>query len=180
MNQAAALTRFGHLARLRAFGRHAGSDQLIQAGLDALLAGIDSPSLPELAGLLRSEEPEAPELFERVLDELGLTFRAPAEPRAAAWAFALWTAEQMVDGSLDAASGAYLIRAEIADDLGRPEELDALIHCSVALDSWEESWGEGGAVEVLEAEAVEAARALLRSRGTDGEQAPAPEPGPGT
>ncbi|WP_370409348.1 hypothetical protein [Streptomyces fradiae] len=177
MNQAAALTRFGYLARLRAFGRHVGSDQLIQAGLDALLVGVDSPSLPELAGLLRSEEPEAPELFERVLDELGLAFRAPAEPRAAAWAFALWTAEQMVDGSLDPASGAYLIRAEVADELGRPEELDALIDCSVTLDSWEESWGV--AVEVLETEAIEAARALLRGRGTDGERALAPEPDPG-
>ncbi|MEV6330449.1 hypothetical protein [Streptomyces sp. NPDC051909] len=177
MDQAAALTRLGRVARLRAFGRHVGSDQLIRAGLDALIAGVDSPSLPELSGLLRSEEPEAPELFERVLDELGLAFRAPAEPRAAAWAFALWTAERMVDGSLDPASGAHLISAEIADDLGRPEELDALVHCSCMLDSWEESWSVP--VAALEAEAIEAARALLRGRRAEEGRASGPEPDPG-
>lgn len=74
MNQDDALKQFSHMARERAFGQRIGSDRLIQAGLDALVAGVDSPSLAMLAGLLRSEEPEAPELFDRVLEELGLRF----------------------------------------------------------------------------------------------------------
>lgn len=67
-----ALKQLSHIARERAFGRHVGSDRLIQAGLDALIAGVESSSLAMLAGLLRSEEPEAPALFDQVLEELGL------------------------------------------------------------------------------------------------------------
>ncbi|MEU4929506.1 hypothetical protein AB0G54_23770 [Streptomyces yokosukanensis] len=65
-----ALKQLSHIVRERAFGRHVGSDRLIQAGLDALIAGIESPSLATLAGLLRSEEPEAPALFDQVIEEL--------------------------------------------------------------------------------------------------------------
>ncbi|GJF24659.1 hypothetical protein SHO565_52230 [Streptomyces sp. HO565] len=78
-----ALKQLSHIARERAVGRHVGSDRLIQAGLDALLAEVESPSLAMLAGLLRSEEPEAPALFDQVLEELGLQFQPPADPRAA-------------------------------------------------------------------------------------------------
>ncbi|MFE9479072.1 hypothetical protein ACFYNM_10735 [Streptomyces spororaveus] len=53
-----ALRQLGHIARARAFGRHVGSDRLIHAGLDALIAGVESPFLAMLAGLVRSEEPE--------------------------------------------------------------------------------------------------------------------------
>ncbi|MFF8486674.1 hypothetical protein [Streptomyces antibioticus] len=78
-----ALQRFRHIARERAFGRYVGSDRLIQAGLDALIAGVESLSLAMPAGLLRSEEPVAPALLDQ---ELGLLFHAPADPRAAKWA----------------------------------------------------------------------------------------------
>lgn len=76
-----ALKQLSHIARERAFGRHVGSDQLIQAGLNALIAGVESQSLAMLAGLLRSEEPEASTLFDQVLEELGLLFHPPAAPR---------------------------------------------------------------------------------------------------
>lgn len=99
-----ALKQLSHIARERAFGRHVGSDRLIQTGLDALLAGVESPSLAMLAGLLRSEEP--------------------------------W--------------------ADIAYDLGYPEELEPLVHCAHNLDGWEESWGVS--LEELNREAVEAAK----------------------
>lgn len=51
-------------------GQIVGSEQLIKAALDALLAGVESPTLAHLAGLGRSEEPEAHDLFHRVIDEL--------------------------------------------------------------------------------------------------------------
>ncbi|MFI8191929.1 hypothetical protein ACIF8T_24555 [Streptomyces sp. NPDC085946] len=41
-------------------------------GLHALAAGIEAPSLPLLAGLARGEYPQARELFDLVLEELGL------------------------------------------------------------------------------------------------------------
>ncbi|WP_306324579.1 hypothetical protein [Streptomyces venezuelae] len=111
-----ALDQLRHIARERAFGRPVGSDKLIQAGLDALIAGIESPSLAMLAGLLRSEEPGAPELFDQVLDEQGLLFRSPTDPWAAKWAMAYWITGQIADGSLDPAAGTRLIWADIAYD----------------------------------------------------------------
>lgn len=74
-----ALKRLSHLAHQRAFGRHTGSDQLIQACLDALIAGVDSPSRATLAGLLRREEHEAPELFDEVLDGWEEDWSVPIE-----------------------------------------------------------------------------------------------------
>ncbi|MER7541354.1 hypothetical protein ABTX77_42530 [Streptomyces sp. NPDC097704] len=157
-----ALDQLRHIARERAFGRHVGSDRLIQAGLDALLAGVESPSLAMLAGLLRSEEPEAPELFDHVLEELGLLFHPPADPRAAKWAMAYWIAGQIADGSLDPAIGTHLIWADIAYDLGYPEELKPLVRCAHNLDGWEESWGVS--VRELNGEAVKAAKQFLGKR----------------
>ncbi|MGA5291586.1 hypothetical protein [Streptomyces pseudogriseolus] len=157
-----ALKQLSHIARERAFGRHVGSDRLIQAGLNALIAGVESPSLAMLAGLLRSEEPEAPALFDQVLEELGLLFRPPADRRAAKWAMADWVAGQIVDGSLDAAAGTHLIWADIAEDLGYPEELEPLVHCAHNLDGWEESWGVS--FEELSREAVETAKQFLNKR----------------
>ncbi len=162
MNQDDALKQFSHMARERAFGQRIGSDRLIQAGLDALVAGVDSPSLAMLAGLLRSEEPEAPELFDRVLEELGLRFYPPDDPLEAKWAMADWIAEQIADGSLDPATGTHLIWTDIAYDLGYPEDLEALVHCAHNLAGWGETWGVS--VEELNKEAIEAAKQFLSKR----------------
>ncbi|GHF42140.1 hypothetical protein GCM10010218_24080 [Streptomyces mashuensis] len=159
-----ALKQLSHIARERAFGRHVGSDRLIQAGLDALIAGVESPSLAMLAGLLRSEEPEAPALFDQVMDELGLLFHPPADPRAAKWAMAYWVAGQIADGSLDPTTGTHLIWADIAEGLGYPAELEPLVHCAHNLDGWEESWGVS--FEDLDREAVEAAKQFLSEQPT--------------
>lgn len=118
VTRAQALKQLRTLAQARALGRHVGSDRLIQAAVDALLADIDSPSLPLLAGLGRCEEHCARELFDHVEDELGIGFEAPADPTAAKWALAYWLADQVVDGSLDPAIGADLIWAEVAMDKG--------------------------------------------------------------
>jgi hypothetical protein len=157
-----ALDRLRDIARERACGRHVGSDRLIQAGLDALIAGVESPSLALLAGLLRNEEPEAPALFDQVLEELGLLVQPPADPRTAQWAMAHWIAGQIADGSLDPADGTHLIWADIANDFGHPEELEPLVQCAHDLDAWEESWGVS--FEELTKEAIEAARQFLSKR----------------
>lgn len=162
MTRDEALKQLSHIARERAFGRHVGSDQLIQAGLDALLAEVDSPSLAMLAGLLRSEESEAPALFDQVLEELGLVFRPPGDPGAAKWAMAHWIAGQIADGTLDPAAGTHLIWSDIAYDLGYPEELQSLVSCALNLDEWKEDWGVS--VEELNMEAIEAAKQFLRKR----------------
>lgn len=157
-----ALKQLSPLARERAFERHVGSHRLIQSGLDALIAGVESPSLAMLAGLLRSEEPEAPALFDQVLEELGLAFHPPADPRAARWAMAYWIAGQIADGSLDPAAGTHLIHVEVAYELGRPKDLEPLVQCAHLLDAWDESWGV--TFEQLNEEAVEAAKQFLKKR----------------
>ncbi|WP_223830907.1 hypothetical protein [Streptomyces venezuelae] len=161
-----ALDQFRHLARERAFGRHVGSDRLIQAGLDALIAGVESPSLAMLAGLLRSEEPEAPELFDQVLEELGLLFHPPADRRAAKWAMAYWIAGQIADGSLDPAVGTHLIWADIAYDLGYPEELKPRT-TSTAGRRAGESPSRNSTEKRLRQPSTPSARGLRPRRGTD-------------
>lgn len=47
MNHDDALRQLSHIARERAFGKHVGSDRLVQAGLNALIAGVESPSLAD-------------------------------------------------------------------------------------------------------------------------------------
>ncbi|MFJ3713820.1 MULTISPECIES: hypothetical protein [unclassified Streptomyces] len=76
----------------------------------------------------------------------------------------LLVAGQIADGSLDPAAGTHLIWADIAYDLGYPEELEPepLVHCAHNLDGWEESWGVP--FEELNREAVEAAKQFLSKR----------------
>ena len=168
MTEEEAMAQLGRLARTRAFGCHVGSDQLIHAGLDALLADVDSPSLPLLAGLARREEPEAPELFDQVLDELGLSFDPPADPTAAKWAHAYWLAEQIIDGSLDPATGADLIWTEVAETLDYPDALRPIVHCAISLADRDDD--RTAAFEALLRDAVQAARDLLSSRPPHREQ----------
>ncbi|MFJ3786831.1 hypothetical protein [Streptomyces sp. NPDC090093] len=63
---------------------------------------------------------------------------------------------------LDAAAGTHLIRADIAEELGYPEELEPLVYCTHNLDGWEESWGVS--FEELSREAVEVAKQFLNKR----------------
>ncbi|MGY0485967.1 hypothetical protein [Streptomyces sp. WG-D5] len=165
MTKTEALDRLRQLARAQALGRHVGSDRLIQAGLDALLSDVDSPSLALLAGLGRREEHEARELFDHVVDELGLGFEAPADPITAKWALAYWLAAQIVDGSLDPATGADLIWAEAAMELGYPDRLRPIVECAIQLADWNADWS--APLEQLKAEALVAARALVEHRGPE-------------
>ncbi|MCK7627459.1 hypothetical protein MUU72_30930 [Streptomyces sp. RS10V-4] len=153
------LDRLRQLARARALGRHVGSDRLIQAGLDALLADVDSPSLALLTGLGRREEHEAQELFDQVVDELGLGFEAPADPIAAKWALAYWLAAQIVDGSLDPVTGADLIWVEAAMELDYPDRLQPIVECAIQLGDWNAEWSTP--LEQLKEEVLVAARALV-------------------
>ncbi|HWM39556.1 MAG TPA: hypothetical protein VNS49_20815 [Streptomyces sp.] len=165
MTRDEALKQLRTLAQARALGRHVGSDRLIQAAVDALVADVDAPSLPLLAGLGRHEEPEAQELFGHVAEELGIRFEAPASPRAAKWALAHWLAAQIVDGSLDPARGADLIWAEVAMDLDYPDELQPIIECAIHLADWDEGWDIP--MDRLREDALSAARALIAHRGPD-------------
>jgi hypothetical protein len=94
----------------RLVGHDVGSDRLIELALGALLAGVESESLPLLAGLNRAEEPDAGELFDHVIGELRLLpSELPAEHVARTGALVWWWAQLIVDAELDMRSGAELI-----------------------------------------------------------------------
>lgn len=137
---AKALSGLRWLAIEGASGHQVGSDRLITAGLDALLSGLDSPSLAQLAGLARREEPEAPELFLRVLDELGLAPELPTNRPQALWAMAHWWADQIVNGEIDPLAGADLIWWRVAAELGYPDQLRAIVAGAVNGEDWNEDW----------------------------------------
>ncbi|ARZ72426.1 hypothetical protein SMD11_6850 [Streptomyces albireticuli] len=162
MTHAHAVRQLRVLARERGFGCTVGSDRLVQAGLDALLAGVESPSLPLLAGLGRKEESEARELFDTVLEELGLGFRAPADPAAARWALAYWLASRIADGSLDPLTGADRIRADAATELDHPEALEPIVRLARHAADWNENWDPP--LAELSDGVLQAARELLGTR----------------
>ncbi len=148
----------------RELGRPVGSDRLIQAGLDALLAGIDAPSLPLLAGLGRREESDAPELFDHVVDELGIEFQPPADPTAASWALAYLFAVQITDGAIDPATGAYLIWVEVAMRLGCPNELQPIVDCAMELELHASGETRDISLDRVEDDIHRAVQALLSTR----------------
>ncbi|WP_235483607.1 hypothetical protein [Streptomyces roseoverticillatus] len=89
-------------------------------------------------------------------------FHPPAGRRATKWAMAYWVAGQIVDGTLDPATGTHLLCTDIAYALGDPEQLEPLVHCAHILNGWEESWG--ASLEELNRDAVEAAKQFLSKR----------------
>ncbi|MEU4932892.1 hypothetical protein AB0G54_41490 [Streptomyces yokosukanensis] len=107
---------------------------LVQLGLDALMADIEAPSLPLLAGLARSEYPQARELFDLVLEELGLLPLISDDLAKARWTAAQWWAGQIVTCQLDPVHGAKLIYEEAAAELDYPDVLQPIVDLARALD----------------------------------------------
>ncbi|MEU3843828.1 hypothetical protein AB0E88_27810 [Streptomyces sp. NPDC028635] len=107
---------------------------LVQLGLDALMADIEAPSLRLLAGLARDEHPQARELFDFVLEELGLLPLTSDDLAKARWTAAQWWAGQIVARQLDPVQGAKLIYGEAAAELDYPDVLQPIVDLARALD----------------------------------------------
>ncbi|MFF3842134.1 hypothetical protein [Streptomyces sp. NPDC001930] len=130
---------FRMLAVERIVGRRPSPDQLIEAGLTALLLDVETESLPLLAGLTRSEHARADGLFERVLGELGLVDTLPADDsglpwEAARWELVRWWLRLIVNGSLAPGAGGDLITYEGWGALDRPRALRPLVDAADAHD----------------------------------------------
>lgn len=78
---------------------------------------------------------------------------------SAKWAMAYRIAHRIVNRSLDPATGSHLIRADVAHDLGCPDDPLALVGCASTPEDWHENWGIS--IETLKKEAYEAAEHLL-------------------
>ena len=91
MTKEEAKAQLGQLARARAFGCHVGSDRLIQAGLDALLADVDSPSLPSWPASRGETNPKHPSSSTKSSTNWGCpshhrqTLRPRSGPTPAGW-----------------------------------------------------------------------------------------------
>jgi hypothetical protein len=129
------------LALERLIGRRHHPEQLIEAGLTALVLDVEAESLPLLAGLSRAEHERADALFTRVLAELGLLQDLPAGPtgrpgEAARWELVRWWLRLIVNGSLAPGAGGDLITYEGWAALARPQALRPLVDRTDAYDDW--------------------------------------------
>lgn len=121
-------------------GRHVGSDQLISAAVDAVLAGVAGEALAQLAGLGRAEEPEAHGLFGQVVHELGLTPTLPVDPRVARWELVRWWCQLIVTEELRPEIGGRLIWFDGWNELDCPEALQSLVGWVSEWDDWDPNW----------------------------------------
>ena len=119
----AAIARLHAIGLDQAAGNHSWPEDLIRLGLDALLAGVDTPSLRLLAGLGRNEEHEAHDLFATVLDELDLSADIPDNQIDALWSLARVAAAAIVNGDVDPVKGADRIWQDFANPLDYPPAL---------------------------------------------------------
>ncbi|MFJ2747888.1 hypothetical protein [Streptomyces sp. NPDC087297] len=160
MSEDEAIRQLRMLADERALGCEVDPGRLIEAGLGALLTGLDTPSIRTLAGLASGEAEHAPGLFEEVLDELGITPRLTTDPNAVLWELARSWAKVIVDGSCDPGTAAGLIWSGAAAPLNYPEELRALVAWASTWEDWDEEHSDISHEE-LNAGIIHAARELL-------------------
>lgn len=121
-------------------GYTVGSDRLIRMALDALMAGIDTPALRLLAGLSRSEEADAHDLFGQVVHELGLAPPLPDHPIEARWALVRWWCQLIVDGHLPPEEAGWLISVEGWSELEHPSALQPLVGWVSEWEDWNEHY----------------------------------------
>ncbi|MFF9067126.1 hypothetical protein ACF09E_17400 [Streptomyces sp. NPDC014891] len=153
------------LAVERFVGRRPSPEQLIEAGLGALLLDVETASLPLLAGLTRSEHEHADGLFARVVEELGPAAALPAgaagrpDPEAARWELVRWWLRLIVNGSLDPGAGGDLVTFEGWAALSGPPALRPLFEATETYNDGEA--GPAGSREHLAAAITAEAERLL-------------------
>ncbi|GAA3535894.1 hypothetical protein GCM10022222_19460 [Amycolatopsis ultiminotia] len=118
------------LAVDRLAGLDVPSGDLVAAGVRAVVEGLDSPSLPELAG---SDDRAAVDLFTQVIDELGIEL--PADAESARWQLLGRCLGVMVRGEVPLGEAATSFD-ELDGRLGRPDALAELRRWFALLAAW--------------------------------------------
>ncbi|SEM62625.1 hypothetical protein [Nonomuraea pusilla] len=157
----------GRLAEIRGdllHGRLTGS--VTDAGwlaCDLIAAGVDTPTLLELAGhtlsvgTLREVEP----LVRRMLSECGMP---PIDTCQEPWAVALDVAQAVHDGTLPVSAGADLLIVRLMPECGHPPEI---MEFMLLIDDWEALRGvppTGEELRSLAGRIADVARAHLPGR----------------
>ncbi len=115
--------------------------RVIEAGVTALVLGVETESLALLAGLSRTEHESADALFDQVLGELGLPEGLPGDDtdipgEAARWELVRWWLRLIVNGSMAPGAGGDVITYEGWGALARPQSLQPLVD---KVDAYNES-----------------------------------------
>jgi hypothetical protein len=127
------------------------SEDLPEIATEALVRGLDSPTLRVLAGQSRDDVRDSAELFRVALDELGIDLR---DADSAQWDLAERTAGDIVAGRIGPARGAtelWLAYRNVRDN----GDLRIFVGLASMLDDHPED------AEQIEADVVAAARELL-------------------
>ncbi|GAB2816644.1 hypothetical protein GCM10027176_21670 [Actinoallomurus bryophytorum] len=122
---------------------------------EAIVRGIDSPSIHQLAGLSQRDDPrDIRDLYRAAMDELGIDI-----PNADAlrWEYVHFWAQCMLNGSLSPYEAASKVSAE-SFRLGEPEALRDMYALTLL---WEDDPGHRTA---LERSMLEAAKSLHHKR----------------
>ncbi|WP_432849105.1 hypothetical protein ACQPXB_00700 [Amycolatopsis sp. CA-161197] len=125
----------GELAALavdRLAGRTVLPDDLVAAAVRAVVAGLDSPTLPELAGL-GHDDATAPDLFAQVVAELGI--EVPADAAAARWQLLGEALAVLARGDVSVKEGATAVW-ELDSRLDHPGALAEMRRWIAMLGSW--------------------------------------------
>jgi hypothetical protein len=109
-------------------------EELPEVAVDALIAGLDSPSLRVLAGLNAARMDRAPDLLDRALQELG---RRPVASLPPAREAALW-AEAITAGAVPLLQGTHALWA-MWRKTNDGELKAALLEFRVEQDRWEQA-----------------------------------------
>ena len=142
------------VAALLALGKQP-SEDLPGVATDALVRGLDSPSLRVLAGTRPGDVREKRDLFWLALSELAIPQPSEIEAR---WSLVTDWARDIIDDRLTPLSGARRIWWEGWEELGRPDELTVFVGLA---SKWEDD--EAHRAE-YEQDIRDAAAALLARR----------------
>ncbi|MGW6859167.1 hypothetical protein [Streptomyces xanthophaeus] len=129
------------LALERLIGRQHYPQQLIEAGLTALVLNVETESLPLLAGLSRAEHQSAVVLFDQVLAELDIPRGLPADDtdtrwEKARWELVRWWLRLIARGNVAPGAGGDLITYEGWGALDQPQSLRPLVDRVDAYNDW--------------------------------------------
>lgn len=128
------------------------AEHLPDVATEALVGGLDSPSLRMLAGVAPDNYWEIKNLFEATLGELGIPVVGEQE---ALWRLARQVCGQIVDGKLAPSAGAAWIWANVSHGIEREGDFRIFIGLVSELDDHPE------ARQQLESDIVAAAREIL-------------------
>jgi hypothetical protein len=141
-------------------------EDLHNAATELLDAGIESPALVRLAGMMGASSADVEPIMEEVFQEGGL---APVDDRTARWRIAYETARQIVSKEVSPLNGATQLW-HLASDLDLPKPLRYFVYLAA-------DYGEGPKDPATEKKwfderIIEAAQELLSLRSSIGDSPP--------